>query len=1166
MGSVLSVVVPVYNVAPYLHECLTSIANQTFRDIEVVMVDDGSTDDSAQIAADFAAKDPRFRLVSQPNKGLGAARNTGVTHATGGYLMFVDSDDTLPGYALELLVSSLEQTGSDFATGQVYRLNSRGLRPSPLHRWIFAETRLRTHVTERRELLGDRTAWNKVFRRQFWDEHGLRFPEGVLYEDAPVIVPAHVLARSVDVLSVPIYYWREREGPDRSITQRREELRNFVDRFNGVDSVSRLLAEQKQARVKLWYDTSALRGDLMLYMRVLPDVDEEYQHTFMDLCNEFLDRAAPGAVEGLHTSTRLQWHLVHERMLPDLLTMILAIRMGPVPIVRRGLRRYHQLPYLDAGRPELPRELYRAGVPTPRTKLHEVTWVADKLHVRGHAFIQGAKVPRPWSAVRMLWVGQEGGGRVIRVFGRPSRCPDATADSNLDHCAYDWSGFDAAIDVRSLRGKDGTWADGVWSVSAGVVARGQKSRGVLSAGDEAGRLSLVPRYVEDDVRITPHLSGWKLQIRVERVVARALASRFTDDAIEIEGDLPGAVAPSSGSVQLSRAPGVTWRSYPARVDGRRFAVTVPLSDLRAALAPGTTAIVGAAGDRWFVEFVADNDPAQTRAVVVDESFVEARRTDGDRDLRVHRTVDGGLEVSALPAGPAITGARWVNGEEFELRGDVPPTFRGDLEVVLRLRGAREERAFPASMVDLRWSVRVNPVAVPTYAGTVQLRSGTWDVLARPAGGGSQANVELPLAGGTADDVPLTVVDAHREISLERTHLERLALRVRPDLEVEERGTFGQARLRDRRYPAMRRQPLHDAVLFNSFTGRQYSDSPRAIHEELVARGIPLDHLWVVRDGQVALPESASPVRLSGADWYDAFATCRYIVTNQHLPEWFRRREGQVVVQTWHGTPLKRIAHDIADVRFADLTYLSRLDEEVPNWSLLLSPNRFSTPILRSAFRFDGEILESGYPRNDVLCRDTSKVAKEVRERLALPADKKIVLYAPTWRDDEYYGPGRYKISLQLDVDRARRSLGADHVILVRAHPNVVDEIPQAGGGFVWDVSTYPDIADLLAAADILVTDYSSVMFDFASTGRPMLFFTYDLEHYRDRLRGFYVDFEAEAPGPLLATSEEVVDAIRDIDAVVDRYREAYRTFAARACDLDDGHATARVVDRMLELG
>jgi CDP-glycerol glycerophosphotransferase len=1163
---VLSVVVPIYNVAPYLRECLASIANQGLRDIEVIMVDDGSTDASPKIAADFADRDRRFKLVTQRNSGLGAARNTGVAHADGDYLMFVDSDDLLPGYALELLVSALEQTGSDFSTGHVYRLNSRGLRPSPLHRAAFAETRLRTHVTAQRELLTDRTAWNKVFRRRFWDAHGLRFPEGVLYEDTPVIVPAHVLAGAVDVLAVPIYYWREREGPDRSITQRREELANFVDRFTAVDSVSRLLAGQRLAEVKRWYDRSALRGDLMMYMRVLSEVDEEYRRTFLHLCNGFLDRADPGALDGLHTATRLQWHLVRRRMVPELLTVIEAVRSGPSRIVRRGVHRYHDLPFLDAGRRELPRALYRAGVPKPRTKVHEVGWIGDRLRVRGHAFIQGTKMPRPWSGVRVLWFGQEGaGGRTLTVLGRPRRCPDATAESRLAHCSYDWSGFDAAIDARSLRDKSRGWVDGEWIVSVGVIGMGEKSRGPLYAGDDAGRLELHPRYVEDDVRITPHLSGWKLRLRVERVVARAAAGRITGDAIEIEGDLCGAVAPSSGSVRLSRAPGVTWRSYPARVDGRRFGASIPMADLRAALPPVMTAIVGEAGDRWLVEFVADDDPGRTRAVVADQGFVEARRLDGERELRVQRTVDGHLQISALPAGPTVTGVRRADGE-FQVRGDVPPGADGDLELVLRLRGAREERAFPAPVVDRQWSARVNPVRVPTSAGPVHLRSGTWDVLVRPAGEGPRANAELPLGGGAANDVPLNVVAAHREISLERTHLERLAVRVRPDLDLAERGRFGQARLRDRRYPAMRRRPLRDAVLFNSFTGRQYSDSPRAIHEDLVARGTPVEHLWVVRDGQVALPPTARPVRLSGTDWYDAFATCRYIVTNQHLPEWFRRREGQVVVQTWHGTPLKRIAHDITDVRFADPTYLRRLDDEVPNWSLLLSPNRFSTPILRSAFRYDGEILESGYPRNDVLCRDTSAVAKQLRHRLGLPEDKKVVLYAPTWRDDEYYGPGRYKLSLHLDVDRARRVLGDDHILLVRAHPNVVDEIPQAGGGFVWDVSTYPDIADLLAATDILITDYSSVMFDFANTGRPILFFTYDLEHYRDRLRGFYFDFETEAPGPLLTTSDEVIDAVRDIGAVVERHAEAYRAFAERACDLDDGHATGRVVDRMLALG
>jgi CDP-glycerol glycerophosphotransferase (TagB/SpsB family) len=148
----------------------------------------------------------------------------------------------------------------------------------------------------------------------------------------------------------------------------------------------------------------------------------------------------------------------------------------------------------------------------------------------------------------------------------------------------------------------------------------------------------------------------------------------------------------------------------------------------------------------------------------------------------------------------------------------------------------------------------------------------------------------------------------------------------------------------------------------------------------------------------------------------------------------------------------------------------------------------------------------------------------------------------------------------------RRALGQDHVLLVRPHAHVVDTVPGAGNGFVWDVGSYPDIQDLYLVADVLLTDYSSAMFDFAVTGRPMLFFTYDLELYRDTLRGFYLDFEAQAPGPLLRTSAEVVAALLDLDAAVEPYRSAYEVFRKTYCDLDDGAASARVVDRMLELG
>ena len=172
----LSIVIPVYNVERYLGECLDSVLAQTFGDYEVIVVNDGSTDGSAALAEDFARRDPRFRLVHQENGGLSKARNTGIDVATGEYMAFLDSDDALPPDAYELLVGTLDRTGSDFATGNVYRFTRFATHQSRFLARTFTETRLKTHVTKHRPLLADRTAWNKLFRRAFWQEHGWRFP------------------------------------------------------------------------------------------------------------------------------------------------------------------------------------------------------------------------------------------------------------------------------------------------------------------------------------------------------------------------------------------------------------------------------------------------------------------------------------------------------------------------------------------------------------------------------------------------------------------------------------------------------------------------------------------------------------------------------------------------------------------------------------------------------------------------------------------------------------------------------------------------------------------------------------------------------------------------------------------------------------------------------
>jgi CDP-glycerol glycerophosphotransferase len=542
-------------------------------------------------------------------------------------------------------------------------------------------------------------------------------------------------------------------------------------------------------------------------------------------------------------------------------------------------------------------------------------------------------------------------------------------------------------------------------------------------------------------------------------------------------------------------------------------------------------------------------------LVVAETFTFEPVDLGARTVHLHPRPDRHPELVVLPSGPTLTGVTTAD-RAFRLTGRVP-AGSGDwskLAVVLRLSGGRELKTFPVRVDGDRWSVDVDPDAVPAFGHDIRIRTGTWSLLCRSGAIGSDALAALPL--------PLD--GAAPRVTLEVSTQERLALRVRSAVPDTERGKGNAARMRAY-YVSMRDEPLRDVVFYNSFTGRQYSDSPRAVHEELVARGLPLRHEWLSVDGQAPVPATAEEVALWTRRWYATLATARYIVTNQHLPEWFQRREGQVVVQTWHGTPLKRIGFDIADVHFTDERYLEKLAAEAPNWSLLVSPNRFSTPILRRAFGYTGEVPEIGYPRNDILFRDRSEIDAAVRAAVGIPPGKKVVLYAPTWRDDEYAGGG-YRISLRIDVQDAAAKLGDDHVLLVRRHPNVLDEIPGEGDGFVHDVSAYPDMADLLAITDVLITDYSSVMFDFASTGRPMIFFTYDLAHYRDQLRGFYFDFEAEAPGPLLSTSEEVVAAVRDIERVTCDYRGRYAAFAARACDLDDGGASSRLVDRMLEVG
>lgn len=352
------------------------------------------------------------------------------------------------------------------------------------------------------------------------------------------------------------------------------------------------------------------------------------------------------------------------------------------------------------------------------------------------------------------------------------------------------------------------------------------------------------------------------------------------------------------------------------------------------------------------------------------------------------------------------------------------------------------------------------------------------------------------------------------------------------------------------------------IVYVAFRGH-FSDSPRALYEELLARGVDATHTWLsAPHTEATFPADVATVTFGSPESIAALEGADLVISNDHIPLDWEKRPGTTYLQTWHGTMLKRIHNDVLWAPEGRLAYL---DQDIARWDLLLSPNAVTTERLRKAFGFTGPIHETGLPRNDLLSSpERDAVRARVRGELGIDEGQKVVLYTPTWRDDLVFeGNEGRDFEFPIDLDAFTERLGGDHVLLLRLHNMVMSRLEVTEGSVVRDVCSHPDIRDLYLAADMMVTDYSSTMFDFAITGRPMVFFTYDLDRYRDQLRGFYFDLEDVAPGPLVRTSQELVDAIADIDRISEQNAARYARFQELFCHLEDGAATRRVLDLIL---
>ncbi|WP_026415476.1 bifunctional glycosyltransferase/CDP-glycerol:glycerophosphate glycerophosphotransferase [Actinomadura oligospora] len=1143
MSPKLSVVVPFRNAEEHLDACLTALAEQRLRDLEVVLVDAGSDDAGAVVAKEMAARDGRFRLVEQPESepdgsdrpdaehsslddaqpvspgGLDAARDAGVAAADGRLLAFVDAADVVPSAFFAVLAASLDRTGADLAVSGRTNVERTSLLRSP-------------------RLMHDPGLAGKVFRRSFWERGGLTCANG----ERSTAVRALALAEKIDVLDVAYPSARGRRGEPRPLGERHSmaERRALTERLATASADRDFLSREAPGAVRFYDEHVLVRIELAALMSALARADEAERAALTALGAEIAGRLVPSVPAGLPALTRLKLHLLTRGLGGELLEVVrheLAGEAVNVPVVRRGRRArwFACHPYFEDASLGVPAHVYDVtDEMRPVARVDSLVWAGDRLRVEGHAYIP--MLDAEGSRIR-LWLLASGRPGLVRVPVRRTRRPDVTAASGQTASCYDDSGFTAEIDPAALK-LLGRWRTGDWRLCVEIATQGVHRRRTL-APPRAGERWPLDRPLSSEVRLQTIAADGRQLLRIRTSDAVLTGHGRSGDHLEVRGVLLDDPGPKACLTATARG----LAKVRARIDrveriddeaagGVAFRARLPLADLTAVRADWSFAVTGG------LKVIVPADVREGRYAVDDAEFA----------LTVSRSGD----LCGISRAPhlVLTEAFWRADGTLHLAGTCADPGSSPDVLTIRRHDSGERYTIPLSWQGRLFVGTLTPRRMRSLGLDRPLVPGRWELLAgeRPV-----LAERRPAAG-----LPGPRVSGRHELTLLAGGDGAVRLKVRTALGEEERGAYRQARIQRRHYAAQRVRPVRDLVVFDSYRGRQYSCNPRGLHDELRRRRSDLDCVWVTRNADFGTPTGARTVLAGSREHYEVMAAARYVFGNWSQPEWFAKRDGQTYVQCWHGTPLKRIGWDVADRPERRAGRRPWMEHDVPQWDLLLAQNWFSVPHFRRAFGYDGELLVSGYPRNDIFASaHRERMADAVRLRLGIPSGKRVVMYAPTWRNDAR-GAGR-GFRPALDLARMSAALGPRHVLLLRTHHLVTGRTPVPADAAVLDVSSYPDIAELYLVADVLVTDHSSAMFDFAVTGRPILFHPQEDEPGG----GLYIDLEAEAPGPVLRTQDDLTDALRALDTVVPAYAARYTAFQDRYCPHDDGRAAARVLDAIL---
>lgn len=1059
----LSIVVPTFNASDFIEKCLSSILAQKGIDLEVLIVDDGSNDDTAEKAKQVAERDGRVTVITGHNSGPAIARNRGVEAARGDYLAFADADDeVLPG-AYATMVDSLDRTGSDIGTGSYIRIGTTGSSRPKLTARVHARQRLAVRLDDIPELLEEPVLWNKVYRRDFWDRHVGPMKSFANYEDQEPVYRALVGAAAIDVLTADVYSWRLAEGRDtRSRHKARlADLRAKLEVIEALGDVLKHEPDNVRARAyAIWMGT-----DLAMHAEYLDTASKRFRKTVCTAANDLKKTMPRRAWKLIPAQERLFMWVVATGRLDDIEEILgTALEETTTVPLEYADGRWNVAPtYVNRLETQLSSQLLRARQIDfrPVVLVRNARWVSEGiLELQGCAYIPG--IDPTELGVRIQ--GVMDGATVIDLP------VDSRDDNRVDLEAGDpWrsyaaGGFRVRIDIREIDD---------------VSPRGIDLFGVFDARDTRLKAPATSSTVVGMIAPSPMVAGQRVTVIADE--HDELSIRPV--AIPAVPVVAKNVSVHGGRIIVTLSSDADVRALELVHRHQTHQLAVQDRSIFTGALPPLPDAYKAGGDRiWALR--AQKVDGQTADVYYDSVDYLLPDTGS---ARPEPNIAGKVKIAQRAIRVSVTGAG-SDRDRLMLTGRIDPPQR--LSVVLKASGQTIAPAETTMHADGGFTTVYDLTTTGPESGTIATLSGGYHVRFGTTPGTS--NSWARVAGKLAIR-PVDVFTEWNTLRLEGRSSGSVAITASPPWSSRERTKYGRFALRNQDWG-----PLANGILFESYNGKSANDNPRALFDAIRAKREDIPLYWSVRDRRIDVPDGGIPVVEGTAAWHKAMATSRVWVNNNNFPYYIRKREGQFYLQTWHGTPIKKLLLDISR-REVPLSYRRIMRSEVPQWDLLLAQSEEAAKSLRASLGHEGDIVVGEQPRNARLFHCLRR-QDEIRKQLGLGADERVILYVPTWRNADR--DGRHMRWRQF-LDPQRLAEATDARVLVRAHHVAKPEKTNFPG--VNDVSDYPHVEDLMAVTDVLITDYSSIVYDFDLTGGMAVHFVPDLKSY-GKERGTYPDW------------------------------------------------------------